>query len=210
MPYRTLQPFTGDNILHYLKSILSTRESFLGALCSLAAVVMNHAEAAPYMWKGLGLVSLVAFISDLVTGTLRSTRLGLKYAPVSIQKSFNSRDLGATYVKFISYGTVLAVATAIDKGFGLSYVWATVIMGAIAGREIMSNFENLKALYQRYDEPWIFDAAEEQLKALFEAMKRTNAQRAKQTIESIAKCTSLEDTSVPTGTPTDSTDSTVQ
>lgn len=164
-------PFTVEQVKYHL-SKLFTGEALLGAVAGVITVILNHVAMAPPLWKGLAITSVVFMLTDIVTGYLRArTTKRPKYCdgechPVDAVQ-FNSRDLGATFTKFIAYGVVFIVSTFTDVALTFMqlvpkqfYLVAVGALGAITSRELLSNWENLRAVFRNIHEPFPFDGVE--------------------------------------------------
>lgn len=179
----SLHPFTPDQLWHHARSVVSPQALFFG----IAAVISNHILGAPPVWKALGFLALSTMCLDLITGTLRAgyrRRRRPCEQPTdecSMREkecvcTFNSRDLGATFIKAIVYGAFFLIATFVDVsvhmviGGDSGYAISTLALGSISGREILSNLENLKGLCEKASISWPFAKVEQKIEAALDAI----------------------------------------
>ena len=169
----TTHPFVTAQLFHHIKSLCTPSSLFIGIL----AVVANHIAGATSIWKALAFLSVGMMLLDVITGTLRAiySKCGkpcmrIDFANCSMKTktgvcTFNSRDLGASFMKAIVYGAFFLICTWIDISANMvvgrdnhGYLLATMALGAIAGREILSNLENLRDLTNSAGITWPFGA----------------------------------------------------
>ena len=182
-------PFTPEQIEHHIRAILSPHSILFGAIAMLA----NHIMAAPPLWQALAFFSLAMMVLDVITGTIRAGyRRKLKPCEqpdkddCSMRQkpalcNFNSRDFGATIIKGLVYGCFFLICTMLDITTGMvlakapGYAMAIMALGIIAGRELLSNLENLKGMCMAVNIPWPFKKVEEKLTDTFEAITGDNS-----------------------------------
>lgn len=174
-------PFTIEQVAYYIRT-LTKQETLLYILAGIVCAIANHVTGAPRIWQALATIALVSIILDAITGTLRSRYIGnhkhcadphpnCPNRRSHDKRGFNSRDFGATIIKFCVYGimfltcTVLDIATSIYLAQPGIYIVSTLALAIIAGREVTSNIENCKALFVLIREPWPFRRVERTIEA---------------------------------------------
>lgn len=188
-----------ESVLYHIKA-LARPESILTGLSVAIAAIINHLNGAPPMHKAFLLVASVAFVADMITGSLRASRIGGKYKG-DASPGFNSRDFGSGIIKLAVYMTVICLCTAADLAFGLPYACATFALMAVATREVTSNFENCKVLMQRIREPWIFDRAEQNLFGMLTQMRQVDPVRTDEVVAKVCAPAAAPADEKPSTTP---------
>lgn len=141
----------------YIGKLFNT-SSLLSGAGGIGIAIMSYGASFPSLWKSLVLVCASAFVLDTISGII----LAKQKRDVICDTKFNR-----SFIKFIIYVCAFIVALSVDEmthvvlGTHNSFLFSFGILCAIASREVVSVFRNLKELSKIIKEPWIFDKVEE-------------------------------------------------